>query len=320
VDRRLAGVSVSVWDHLERLARFRLRLAGVGGRMLDDEAGSVHVYDAAGAGPRPTTLLLHGIGSSATAYGKLVLGLVPRVERVLAPDLPGHGFSAAPGSPPSAAELARRSIAIVDRVLEPVTEPVVVIGTSMGGALALRYALARPERVGALVLCSPAGAPLDGAALQRLRADFAMDHLDDARAFVDRLFARPPPARGLIARAVHDRLSRPIVQDLLAGVGPDDFLDVRQAASLAPPTLLLWGTAERVLPDSCLTWFRAHLPDGVHIERPEGWGHSAHLEQTAALVDRICGFVDRVLPGSEAPSDGESCPEPAGEAPSGSRL
>ncbi len=308
------------WDGLERMARTRLRLAGIGGRLVERPGGAVHTYDAPGRGPRPPTILLHGIGSSATAYGKLLLGLRRHVRRLVAPDLPGHGFSATPTRLPEPAALTAEATAIVDGLLDDIGEPAVVVGTSMGGALALRYALARPRRVKALVLCSPAGAPLAGEALQTLRAQFAMDHPRAGHDFADRLFAGRPPARWLVGRAVRDRLSRPIVQSLLAAVGPGDFLSPDEATTLAPPTLLLWGTAERVLPDSCLTWFRNHLPSGVKIEQPEGWGHSAHLEQTGALVERVCAFVDRVAPPPAVTADGGSCPQPAGEAPSGSHL
>ena len=116
-----------------------------------------------------------------------------------------------------------------------------------------------------------------------------------------------------LSRAVRDRLRRPVVQSLLGNLEHARFLTTDEAQRLAPPTLLLWGTDERVLPEACLDWFRCHLPDSVTIERPEGWGHSAHLEQTAALVRRVCRFVDSVEP----QPDGESCPEPSGEAPSG---
>lgn len=303
------------WDGLERLARARLRLAGIRSRRLDGPDGPIHAYDGPGRGERPPVVLLHGIGSSATAYGKLLLRLKREARRVLAPDLPGHGFSARPQTIPSATALAEQAVEIVDGLLDDVDGPVTVIGTSMGGALALRYALSRPQRVSALVLCSPAGAPIEGAELQTLQAQFDMGAPDAGHAFVDRLFAGRPPMRGLVARAVRDRLSRPIVQTLLGDLSPDDFLTPDDARRLRPPTLLLWGTAERVLPESCRRWYATHLPDHVRIERPEGWGHSAHLEQAGALVERVCAFVDRV-----APSDGGSCPQRAGEAPSGSRL
>lgn len=309
---------MSVFDALERLARLRLRRAGLASRMVSGPEGTVggagpsraiHTYDAPGGGPLPTTVLLHGIGSSATAYGALMLGLLPHVERIVAPDLPGHGFSEAPAVIPGARELAAQAVAVVDGLIDA---PAVVVGTSLGGALALHYALARPEKVRALVLCSPAGAPPSVDELGELRALFAMQSRADAGVFVDRLFAGRPPLRGLVVRAVHDRLRRPIVQAFLGGLDDAAFLTPAEAASLRPPTLLLWGMAERVLPESGLHWFAAHLPTATRIERPEGYGHSAHLERTGDLVRRIRGFVEAVIGGGDA----QSCSANPGEAPS----
>ncbi|MCB9527466.1 MAG: alpha/beta fold hydrolase [Myxococcales bacterium] len=300
---------MSIFDWLERLARVRLHRAGIGSRTVAGPHGAVHAYDAPGRGPLPPAVLLHGIGSSATAYGGLLAGLLPHVERVVAPDLPGHGFSDPPPAIPAARELADAAVAIVDGFVD---EPAIVVGTSLGGALALHYALARPDKVAALVLCSPAGAPPSVDELAELRALFAMESRADAAAFVDRLFAGRPPLRRLIVRAVHDRLRRPIVQAFLGGLDDDAFLTPAEAAALRPPTLLLWGTAEKVLPATALDWFRTHLPSRTRIERPEGWGHSAHLEATAALVERICTFAAAVVEGSEA----KSCPPTEGEAPS----
>lgn len=308
---------MSVFDGLERLARLRLRRAGLASRMVAGSSGAgggaIHTYDAPGGGPLPTTVLLHGIGSSATAYGSLMLGLRPHVQRIVAPDLPGHGFSDAPAAIPGARELAAQAVAVVDGLIDGLIDgPVVVVGTSLGGALALHYALARPEKVQALVLCSPAGAPPTIDELSALRALFAMQSRADAAAFVDRLFAGRPPLRGLVVRAVHDRLRRPIVQAFLGGLDDAAFLTPAEAASLRPPTLLLWGTAERVLPESGLDWFAAHLPPATRIERPEGYGHSAHLERTGDLVRRIRGFVEAVM----ASGDAQSCSATPGEAPS----
>lgn len=283
---------MSVFDWFERLARFRLHRAGLVSHTVTGRDGAVHVYDAPGGGSLPATVLLHGIGSSATAYGGLMMALRPHVARIVAPDLPGHGFSAPLAEVPSGRELAARAVEIVDALIDG---PSVVVGTSLGGALALQYALARPHKVAALVLCAPAGAPPTVDELDELRDLFAMQGRDDARAFVDRLFAGKPPLRGVVVRMVHDRLSRPIVQQFLGNLDDEAFMTADEAASLQPPTLLLWGEEERVLPASGLEWFRRHLPSHVRIEQPPGYGHSAHLERTGDLVDRIRGFTEEVV-------------------------
>jgi pimeloyl-ACP methyl ester carboxylesterase len=73
----------------------------------------------------------------------------------VAPDLPGHGFS----GPWSGSPTPERLFGAVSEALDAVVdERMVLVGSSLGGALALRYAMERPERLVALALISPAGA------------------------------------------------------------------------------------------------------------------------------------------------------------------
>ena len=90
------------------------------------------------------------------------------------------------------------------------------------------------------------------------------------------------------------RLGAPVVEALIAGIDEHTFLKPEEAARLKPPTLLMWGDQERILPASCLAWFRAHLPAHVEISEPPGHGHSAHLERCADLSRRIVDFAERV--------------------------
>jgi pimeloyl-ACP methyl ester carboxylesterase len=84
---------------VERAARFALNVQGFESRTLEAGTSKLHVYDAAGTGELPTTVVLHGMGSGATSFGRVLTRLRPHTKRVVAPDLPGHGFSAAPTAP-----------------------------------------------------------------------------------------------------------------------------------------------------------------------------------------------------------------------------
>ncbi len=94
-------------------------------------------------------LLIHGLGSSGADWAFQVPALEPRF-RVLAPDLPGCGFSAAPeGGKFEIAGLARALWALVDGLALPAVN---VVGFSLGGAVALEMALQRPAAVPRLAL------------------------------------------------------------------------------------------------------------------------------------------------------------------------
>src|SRR3954466_3350042 len=96
------------------------------------------------AGTGPTLLLLHGIGSSATAWTKQ-MALLGADFTCLAPDLPGYGDSPDAASP--------GLDAIVDAVADVLGgEPAHVLGVSFGALTALALAHRRPGAVASLVL------------------------------------------------------------------------------------------------------------------------------------------------------------------------
>lgn len=115
-----------------------------------DIDGPVHYADFGGSGP--AIVCVHGLGGSHTNW--LAAGpLLARSARVLAPDLAGFGRTPLAGR--SASIPANREL--LDRfVAEVVGAPAILVGNSMGGALAMLEASARPERVAGLVLVGPA--------------------------------------------------------------------------------------------------------------------------------------------------------------------
>ncbi|MBL8608952.1 MAG: alpha/beta fold hydrolase, partial [Myxococcales bacterium] len=143
---------------LERLGKVALGRRGVVSKDVDTPLGRVHTYEVKGRGELAQTCILHGYGSAATAFGPLILRLARHSRGVIAPELPGHGFSEIPGARLDTEGLFAAMRHALDELLP---EPSIVLGNSLGGAVALRYAIERPERVKALVLVSPAGAPME---------------------------------------------------------------------------------------------------------------------------------------------------------------
>lgn len=180
-----------------------------------------------------------------------------------------------------------------------------LLGLSMGGGLALRLALAAPERVTRLVLFDPAGIgriPL--AACGRLPGS----------ATVARLLARLPAAvhHGIVAfgmRAIYGDPSRVRVEDVeefralaelpgwfeaqAAMLREYDWraLDPDALASVRPPTLLVRGTRDRLVLVRDLEALRASLPPTVRLLPVETAGHAANME----CAGEIAGELERFL-------------------------
>lgn len=113
-------------------------------------------YRVAGeAGGRPI-VLIHGYTGNTRNWALTVKPLVQSGWRTLTADNPGHGYSAAPEN---ADAYTMWAMADVHHALAKVTSfaPAVVVGHSMGGAIAEEYTIRHPESVAALVLVDSAG-------------------------------------------------------------------------------------------------------------------------------------------------------------------
>ncbi len=97
-------------------------------------------------GRGPPLVLLHGWAMHSGIWGALVPRLAARF-RVHAVDLPGHGYSAS--SSPFTLDGA---VAAVGSALEAERGPLAVLGWSLGGQVAMRWAVSEPARVGRLAL------------------------------------------------------------------------------------------------------------------------------------------------------------------------
>nr|MBK7065829.1 alpha/beta fold hydrolase [Deltaproteobacteria bacterium] len=274
----------------DRLARLSLRARGLASSTVRVRGLDLHVYDGAGRGRLPTVVMLHGLGAGGASFGPMVTALRPHVRRVILPELPGHGFSAHPedGGDITADLLLDAISDALDGMLD---EPTIVLGNSLGGAVALGYALRRPERVRGLMLVSPAGAKMEADEWRELVSAFDLTTTAEARRFLERVYHRPPWFLALFAHEFPDVLKKPAVRQILASVTPEHSPTPDELALLSMPILLLWGRSERLLPASALAWFRQHLPPQTVIEEPAGFGHAPQLEQPERLAARVVAFA-----------------------------
>jgi pimeloyl-ACP methyl ester carboxylesterase len=118
----------------------RLQLAGVSTAVLEGGEG-------------PPMVLLHGPGEFAAKWMRVLPDLV-KTNRVIAPDLPGHGTSEVTDGRLD----AERVFAWLDELIERTcTSPPVLVGHLLGGAIAARYAVDHGDRLDRLVLVGAMG-------------------------------------------------------------------------------------------------------------------------------------------------------------------
>ncbi|HEY5988318.1 MAG TPA: alpha/beta hydrolase [Streptosporangiaceae bacterium] len=117
-----------------------------------DLDGPVHYLDFGGPRDGPVIVCVHGLGGSAvnwTAIGPLLASSY----RVIAPDLAGHGLTQSGGR---GADVSANRV-LLDRFITATSDgPVILMGNSMGGMIAVLEATAAPDAVAGLILIDPA--------------------------------------------------------------------------------------------------------------------------------------------------------------------
>jgi pimeloyl-ACP methyl ester carboxylesterase len=211
--------------------------------------------------------------------------LQAHVRRLVAPDYPGHGFSGEADGIVTPTALFEAMTNALDAL---VAEPAILVGNSLGGAVAMHYATSRPDRVRALVLLSPAGARFTREEWKAFLASIHLRSREDALAFLSNVYHRVPRAARLVAHEIPAAtMMRRAVREILAGASIDGVYPANALERLKMPILLVWGKSERFLPASHLTWFRENLPAHAIIEEPEGIGHVP----PARIAERILRFA-----------------------------
>lgn len=231
-------------------------------------------------GERERVIFIHGSGDSGAVWQPL-LRLLPEVD-ALAYDLPGHGARIAEPGP------ERMSVGdYAEDVYQTLTargiDGGVIVGHSLGGAVALRLALDHPNFARAIVLVGSgarlrvARATLDEArtagpsgSLTLTELGFAQNHAQAARAFQD---SRAPTAPGMLYR------------DLAAC---DAFDVMPELAHIPQPALMIVGVEDRMTPVKYAAFLRDQLPGAQMMVVPDA-GHYVQVEQpervAAALRD-----------------------------------
>lgn len=115
---------------------------------------TLSLIDVAPDRPEQTLVLIHGFGGRARQWRYQIEAFAGR-NRIIAPDLRGHGLSSAPPTGYDMARLLQDLLIILEN--RQITRPVILVGHSFGGAIATDFALQHPERVGRLALIASAG-------------------------------------------------------------------------------------------------------------------------------------------------------------------
>ena len=124
------------------------------GRFIEVDGARIHYLDE---GSGPPLLLIHGLAGQMRHFTYSLLDRLKGDYRVVILDRPGSGYSTRPPQASAAISAQARVIASFAKALG--LERPLVVGHSLGGAIALSLALDHPEQVGGLALIAPATHP-----------------------------------------------------------------------------------------------------------------------------------------------------------------
>ena len=255
----------------------------------------IHLRDE---GPRdaPVLVLLHGSNADLHTWQPWVDRLKPEF-RVIRFDQRGHGLT---GPAPDGDYRTDAFVADVDAVADRLgLERFVLAGNSMGGGIAMAYAMRHPDRLDGLVLVDAGGADIarkgGGNLLFTLAAIPGLNRLMaqiTPRSLVERSLSQSVANQAIVTPEAVDRyweLARyPGNREATLkrfGQARTPFT-AEQVAAVTVPTLVMWGEEDSLIPYEAADWYMAHMPNAT-LAAYEGVGHipmEEHPDQSAADI------------------------------------
>jgi pimeloyl-ACP methyl ester carboxylesterase len=308
----LAAYAFFARRYVRHFENIDLETADVPGSFIDIDGRRVHYVQAGQGDP---VVLIHGWNGSTFSMRYAIPELAQR-HRVIAIDLLGYGFSERPQDGDySVAGLGT----LVARVMDALgIERAAVLGHSMGGAIAMWFAIHYPERVERLML-------VDSATVSEM---FRARNVGVAWRPVAPLFAPLFLNRSVIQRAlrgaVHDRavLTPEMVDGHLRPLRVKGHLRAQlkqlidrrrdvpfDPASIRAPTLILWGEHDRVIKLSTGEQLARTIPN-ARLVVIRSAGHLPMEEQPELCNRELLAFLEEPL--AHAPAAAARTLEPAG--------
>lgn len=238
-------------------------------------------------------VMLHGWGMNASVFDELVGALAPHVEAIT-PNLPGYG-GADTYEPYTLGNLAAR-------VASDAPRRCCVIGWSLGAQVALEWARARPQQIGALVLMGATPCfvqrrdwtcAMDAATFDRFEASVAVDAAAALDRFVSLQGQGDSDARRVMRRlrAVLSAVDAPRVEVLQKGLEILRTSDLRSSLDkIEQPVLVLQGELDRLV-RACAGDYLARALSGARLATVNGAAHAPFITKPRSVGRTIVEFL-----------------------------
>jgi pimeloyl-ACP methyl ester carboxylesterase len=234
---------------------------------------------------RPPVLLLHGGGGSHLSWPPQIRRLSG--QRVFTLDLPGHGKSEGIGRQ----EIDEYGKTIIEFMKALRLSAAVMVGFSMGGAIALSLALGARKRVLGLGLVG-SGAKMRVASSTLEMAANPSTFQSAVETIVENSYSHTADERlkELAVKQMAETRQAVLYGDFLAC----DFFDVTEVVNkIRLPTLLICGSEDRMMPPNRSEYLRDQI-EGARLHVLEGAGHMVMIERPEEVAGLLTGFLDQI--------------------------
>lgn len=249
------------------MTRAALAAAGFVRREID---GTVFFEGGSGS----AIVLVHGVNDQAGSWF-MVAPALARTHRVILPDLAGHGESVPKEGPLPISLMVERLHVVMPE------EPVILAGNSLGGWIAMLYALEHPQRVGRLILEAAGGLSLP------LESPIVATNREEAMRILRNVHGpRFQPQEWIVGALLERARSSPMLRVTETA---EHLVDAR-LGELDVPTAILWGTDDGVVTRKYVETLHCGIANStLHVI--DGAAHIPHLQQPErflACLSSIC--------------------------------
>ena len=271
------------FDLIFAWSRFKFWSAGLRHQTFLHHDEKIHYWRGGTGSP---VLLVHGLGGSTLQDFRHLAGHLAQRHHVICVDLPGYGLSHAVSFPQSVSSQAGFLRQFLDQLRVEQTH---LLGNSMGGWIALKFAQQNPQRIRKMVLTASAGIRFEPPPLDV----FTPNDEEGMVRLVQYLMHKPVKLPGWFVRdwLRISRQRRRAVRDMLDSMLTEKDLLDDHVSKIHVPTLILWGAHDRLIPPETGRRLASMMPH-ARLELIENCGPLLLHEARPAVTRHLDAWLD----------------------------
>ncbi|XP_035687649.1 monoacylglycerol lipase abhd6-B-like isoform X2 [Branchiostoma floridae] len=253
---------------------------------------------------QPSLLLIHGFADRKESYCDMIMHL-PKHLHLIAVDLPGHGDTGIKAKADLTVEAYAAKLHQFVSAVGLDSDPLHVVGHSMGGGLAGCYAAFYPEAVSLLTMSGPGGvkSPVQSLMFEKVAQGYKQVMVPETVEQAVEMFniclynkSLIPPkqlVKGFLDCYMLPRLS--FLKELFDAILEQQDGLTPYLGKISAPTQLMWGRHEQVLHITCVDVIQREMTAPLQVDIIEDSGHTIPAESPEKAAKLMLGFRDKFV-------------------------